>query len=314
MHVVIWLVSIGVVWNASVCYAEDPEFTNSIGMVFERIPSGTFEMGTRFQRPLYVPLEDDDVGELEPGNPLHEVKISRSFLVSITEVTQQQWKATMKTSPWAKDRSTPRGDKYPAVWISWEDAVKFCNQLSIKEGRHPCYTIKEGSLRPIHLDFKGIEVEYDKMGTGYRLPTEAEWEYFCRAGARTTFHHGDDIDNLSKHAWYWTADQKSKDLSLHLVGQKKANAWGLFDVHGNAWEWCQDGFGDYESRPNALTLDPIGVDSPYRVYRGGGWWSRANRCGCAHRNGKLKEISCDNIGFRVVLVNQNGRSGRSDSN
>ncbi|MFM8477617.1 MAG: formylglycine-generating enzyme family protein, partial [Planctomycetaceae bacterium] len=200
----------------------------------------------------------------------HQVTLSKPFYMGRTEVTQGQWKKVMGTEPWKGKSLVEEGDDYPAVYISWDDAVAFCKKLSDKEGRT------------------------------YRLPTEAEWEYACRGGTKTAFSFGDDEAELGKYAWFdgnaWDINEKY----AHRTAQKLPNAFGLHDMHGNVWEWCSDWYDDYASTP--LT-DPRGPSSGvFRVLRGGSWYGEPDLVRCARRSGftfGFRSGSCS--GFRLVL-------------
>lgn len=186
--------------------------------------------------------------------PVHKVTISQQFYLGKYEVTQAQWEAVMGSNP-----SGFKGATLPVEQVSWEDCQEFIEKLNSK----------------------GI-------GT-FRLPTEAEWEYACRAG--TT---GDHAGNLDEMAWY----KMNSDDKTHLVGTKKANPWGLYDMHGNVWEWCQDRYGDY---PTGAVQDPAGAaGGSFRVFRGGSWNSRAYNCRSANRNRYSPSYRSDGLGFRLV--------------
>ncbi|MFM7865341.1 MAG: formylglycine-generating enzyme family protein, partial [Planctomycetaceae bacterium] len=207
------------------------EVVNTIGMKLLLIPAGTFTMGS------------PEGEEGRQGNETqHQVTLTKPFSMGRTEVTQGQWKKVMGTEPWKSEDYVPEGDDYPAVYVSWGDAVEFCKKL-------------------ITTDCKV-----------YRLPTEAEWEYACRGGTKTAFSFGDDEAELSKYAWWGgiVGNGNAKDEQYaHRVAQKLPNPFGLYDMHGNVLEWCSDWNGDYPSTP--LT-DPRGPDSgSSRVARGGSW-------------------------------------------
>jgi formylglycine-generating enzyme required for sulfatase activity len=191
----------------------------------------------------------------------HEVTISKPFYIGVTEVTQAQYEAVMGTNP-----SILKGATNPVETVSWNDATEFCKKLS------------------------------KKTRQAVRLPTEAEWEYACRAGTKTGFSFGDADDGLGDYAWYLA----NSGNTTHPVGQKKPNAWGLYDMHGNVWEWCADWSGDY---PKGAVTDPQGPASgSTRVLRGGGWLADPYNCRSALRR---NDISPDNrardFGFRVVV-------------
>jgi formylglycine-generating enzyme required for sulfatase activity len=190
--------------------------------------------------------------------PVHEVTISQPFYLGKYEVTQAQWKAVMGSNP-----SGFKGATLPVEQVSWEDCQEFIEKLNSK----------------------GI-------GT-FRLPTEAEWEYACRAG--TT---GDYAGNLDEMAWYETNSGKT----THPVGTKKANPWGLYDMHGNVWEWCQDWYGDY---PTGAVQDPAGAaGGSARVNRGGSWNDNAGDCLSASRLWYSPSLRIYDLGFRLVRAVQ----------
>ncbi len=195
-------------------------FTNSIGMKLKLIPAGEFKMGS--------PDTDKEAGIEE--KPQHRVRISKSFYLGVYEVTQAQYKMENNPSAFSpngdgKDKVAGQStDQYPMEGVSWFDAVIFCNKLSAKEGRRPFYEI----------DDKDVRVP-DWNGPGYRLPTEAEWEYACRANASTPtrYSFGDDAAQLGEYGWFQFNSSRP-----HPVGRKKPNGFGLHDMHGNVSEWC----------------------------------------------------------------------------
>ena len=167
------------------------------------IPSGNFQMGS-----------------LEGGSneqPIHAVALS-AFYMSSTEITQGQFQARMGTNP----SYFTGDDSRPVENVTWFDAVTFCNMLSTNQGLEPCYNLSTWTC--------------DFSKNGYRLPTEAEWEYACRAGTTTRYHTGDNESNLALAGWYGG----NSSSTLHPVAQKQGNPWGLYDMHGNVWEWCND--------------------------------------------------------------------------
>ena len=195
----------------------------------------------------------------------HEVTISKPFYMGVTEVTQAQYEAVMGTNP-----SHFKGATNPVEMVSWNDATEFCKKLS------------------------------EKTRQAVRLPTEAEWEYACRAGSKTRFCFGDADEGLGDYAWY----RANSGDTPHPVGQKKPNAWDLFDMHGNLWEWCADWYGDY---PKGAATDPTGPASgQYRVLRGDSWSNLGNPmfCRSAARSwfAPYRDFrSDDNVGFRIAL-------------
>lgn len=198
----------------------------------------------------------------------HEVTLTKDYFLGVTEVTQAEFEAVMGKNP-----SHFKGSKRPVESVSWDDAVEFCRKLSYKEF---------GS------------------GRSYRLPTEAEWEYACRAGRETTYFWQWD-PGVPKETliddYIWFDDNSGNET--HDVGQKKPNRWGLFDMSGNVWEWCADWWGRYRS--GAVT-DPSGPESgSARVLRGGSWDSRAGSCVSTWHTRGTPGVSCDDLGFRIAL-------------
>jgi formylglycine-generating enzyme required for sulfatase activity len=231
------------------------EVVNSIGIKLLPIPAGTFTMGS----PDTEKDRDDDETQ-------HQVTLSKPFYMGRTEVTQGQWKKVMGTEPWKGQDYVQEGDDYPAVYVSWDDAVAFCKKLSDMEGKT------------------------------YRLPTEAEWEYACRGGTNTAFSFGDDEADLGEYAWF---GGNADAFNAHRVAQKLPNPFGLHDMHGNVWEWCSDWKGDYPSTP---LRDPRGPSSgSFRVLRGGSWLNEPSLVRCARRYDGTPEDRDNRCGFRLVL-------------
>jgi formylglycine-generating enzyme required for sulfatase activity len=226
------------------------------------------------------------------------VRITRPFYLGTTEVTQGQYRAVTGVNP-SKFRGS---DDLPVENVSWTDAIVFCNKLSAKEGLKPYY--KPGA--------SGVP----SGGDGYRLPTEAEWEYACRAGSTTSYSFGDDAARLAEYAWF----DGNSDGKTHPVGQKRPNAWGLFDMHGNVTEWCWDRGGDksnyYANSPGADPLGPL--RGAGRIFRGGpGWKADPRGCRSAVRDGDPPDVRGSGLGFRlgrstkapgIVGARQRGRS------
>ena len=225
-------------------------YTNSIGMEFVLIPSGTFKMGS-------------SNGESDE-KPIHSVTISEAFYMGKYEVTQKEWKAVMGDNP-----SSFKGDKLPVEQVSWNDIQEFIKKLNQKEG-----------------------------GTKYRLPTEAEWEYAARAGSNSKWSFGDNESQLGDYAWYGS----NSNSQTHPVGQKKPNKYGLYDVHGNVWEWVQDWYDSnyYSSSPKTDSKGPSSGSG--RVSRGGSWGTYAEYARSALRDYGSPEYRDYNIGFRLVRL------------
>ena len=229
---------------------------------FISIPAGSFTMGS--------PEKEKDRGDHEKQVP---VTITRVFELGKTVVTQKQWTEVMGTDPWNWENLKETGDNYPAVDVSWLDASLFCEHLT-------SYEREAGRL---------------SANQKYRLPTEAEWEYACRAATTTAFSYGDDESSLGDYAWY----VDNSDSELHEVATKKPNPWGLFDMHGNVYEWCEDWHEDFLSGGNDPKGQSAGSD---RVIRGGNWSEYASGCRSAYRLNDYPAYRTCGIGFRIVRV------------
>lgn len=256
---------------------KNPELPALLGMKFVRIPAGSFFMGSE--------KHGWDI------KPVHKVTFRNPFEMLATEVTTRQffefvqetkyktdaetWEGTLvcvngnwtksKDSNWRKP-GFAQTDNHPVVCVSWNDADQFCKWLS------------------------------DKTGQQFRLPTEAEWEYACRAGSSTEFFWGEQPDD--QYFWY----VKNTKESTAPAGLKKPNAWGLYDMLGNSWEWCAD-WHDQKYYLNSPEISPAGPSrGTTRSIRGGGWNVDPSYCHSAYRVGDDPEYSCSNLGFRIVRV------------
>jgi formylglycine-generating enzyme required for sulfatase activity len=235
------------------------------------IRSGTFTMGSPSNEKDRYEGSGGWAGHGEEG-PQTKVTISRGFGMSKYKVTQAQYKAVMGTNP----SRTHKGDNYPVEYVSWHEAAAYCAKLTEKE--------KAAGGLP-----RGYE---------YRLPTEAEWEYACRAGTTTRFSYGDDLDysQLGEYAWYIPDSSNT----THPVGEKKPNGWGLYGMHGHVWEWCQDWYGNY---PGGSVTDPQGpATGSYRMRRGGCFDVGADDCRSARRTYTEPGNRGGDVGFRPVLA------------
>ena len=240
--------------------------TNSIGMELIEIPAGKFTMGS--------PEGEKDRDERREAQV--SVTLTKPFGLGKTEVTQGQWKSMMGSEPW-KGKDHVKADKdCPATYVNWDDATEFCKKLTTIER-------KSGKL---------------KANEEYRLPTEAEWEYACRAGTTTAFSFGDDKSKLGQYEWFYgNAGDDVGEEYAHKVGLKKPNPWGLHDMHGNVWEWCSDWYGEELSGG----IDPVGPNrGSARVFRGGGWRRFPTYCRSASRFGSGPSDRDEYLGFRVA--------------
>jgi formylglycine-generating enzyme required for sulfatase activity len=271
------------------------ELTNSIGMKFRLIQPGTFMMGNERSVEEFI----EQFPEMKTWNrewitrsdPSHSVRMSKGYYLGKYAVTVGDFKRFVdkvgyKTEgerdgkgaygwtgkEWVQDAKITwrnpgftQTDQDPVVCVSWNDAESYCQWLSEVEGK------------------------------SYRLPTESEWEYSCRAGSRTAYCFGEGEARLGEYAWYG----KNSGSKTHPVGQKAPNAWGLYDMHGNVWEWCSDWYGDY---PSGSVTDPTGASTgSYRVFRGGCWSDVAAGCRSALRSGYDPSRRNCNLGFRLAL-------------
>ena len=205
---------------------------------------------------------ETEPGRLRGDGPQHEVTLTKAFHMGIHEVTQAQYEAVIGTNP-----SHFKDPNNPVENVSWNDAVAFCKKLSAKSGKK------------------------------VRLPTDAEWEYACRAGTKTRFSSGDNDADLGDYAWH----VYNSDHRTHPVGGKKPNGFGLCDMHGNVWEWCSDWYA--ESYANAKNRDPVGPDSgSLRVLRGGSWITNPQFFRSAYRAKNYPVYRDVQYGFRVAVV------------
>jgi formylglycine-generating enzyme required for sulfatase activity len=247
-------------------------------MKFKLIPAGEFTMGSSVS-PEELAKTFSDSGSkpehFDKEHPQHRVRISAAFYMGITEVTQGQYRKIMGVNPslfsaarWEELEGSDTSN-FPVERIQWSDAVEFCKRLSVKEGRI------------------------------YRLPTEAEWEYACRAGSQTLWCCGNDKAKLKSYAWF--SDNARR--RTHRVGKKLPNKWGLYDMHGNVWEWCSDRYDEtyYQDSPR---VDPHGAAAgSHRVTRGGAWWYPASDSRSSNRSGgrEITDFNYEYLGFRVTL-------------
>ena len=239
--------------------------TNGIGMAFAYIPptgDKGFMMGSALSPEEVEKRYGGDAKYHEDERPQHKVVLTRGFYLQTTEVTQKQWKAIMGKNP-----SHFKGDDLPVESTSWNDVRLFIMKVNKNEGT-------------------------DK----YRLPTEAEWEYACRAGSTTAFYWGNSGDEIDEYCWYGD----NSDKETHPVGKKKPNAWGLYDMCGNVYEWCQD-FWDGNYYENSPEKDPRGPEGgKYRVLRGGGFNAVPWSCRSADRCGFKSGFGDPHNGFRLL--------------
>jgi formylglycine-generating enzyme required for sulfatase activity len=231
------------------------------GVVMEMvwIPPGSFMMGSPQEEARMMPAE----------GPRHEVTISRGFYLGKCELTQAQWEAVMGTRPWVGRSYAKAHPDHPAVYISWDDVQALIQRLNEWEGRNL-----------------------------YRMPTEAEWEYACRAGTSTRWSFGNQTGLLGDYAWFQDNTWSAGEPYAHPVGLLLPNPWGLYDMHGNVWEWVQDWLGDYSAEPQ---IDPQGPPSGrYRVVRSGIFMAPPMGQRSAFRYAGNQDFPDGGVGVRLV--------------
>jgi formylglycine-generating enzyme required for sulfatase activity len=206
-------------------------------------------------------------------SPQRQITVG-SFYMAKYPVTQAEYLEVTGANP-----SYFKGPSLPVEQVSWFDAIEYCNKRSLNEGLVPAYTTS------------GSDVSWNREANGYRLPTEAEWEYACRAGTQTPFYSGTSVDEAGWHS----GNSRGR---TQPVGEKQPNPWGLYDMHGNVLEWCWDWLGNY---PREAQADPQGPSSgTSRVYRGGCWRFEAHQTRSAYRFGNHANLRSLLVGFRVV--------------
>lgn len=281
------------------------EYSNTIGMKFRLIPPGEFLMGStqrEIDETISRLIPDDKSGPAfcRSESPQHKVALTQPFYVGIYEVTQQEYETVLGTNPSQFSANGPRKDavagmetgKHPVELVQFRDAADFCAKLSAKEKLQPCY-------------FKtGLEVTVLEGRNGYRFPTEAQWEFACRAGTTTKYWNGDTDEGLVQIGWF---NRNSGDRT-HAVGELNANPFGLYDVHGNVREYCQDWFDEefYKTFQDKKAIDPLfttRTSTSDHLVRGGGAQSNSTICRSASRHtaGGVGGPGHNHVGFRAVL-------------
>ncbi|MCL2186948.1 MAG: formylglycine-generating enzyme family protein [Treponema sp.] len=257
-----------------------------------QIPAGTFTMGP----------------DLASNNDTTFTATLSAFKMSKYLVTQEQYQEVMGNNPSYFNGGPTGGDDYfsretaegevqgkrPVETVTWFDAIEFCNKLSVKEGFNPVYTITERTPETGYpITFSTVTVNW--TANGYRLPTDAQWEYACRAGSTTDYYFGDDVTKLEEYAWY----SENSNSMTHQVGKKKPNDFGLYDMHGNVFEWCWDWWGDY---PTEAKTDYTGaVAGTHRVQRNGSFFTTYDLVS-AYRDYYVPDHIMLLRGFRVVRL------------
>ena len=252
--------------------AESP----SLGIEVSEIPVGIFRMGCT------EAVEDfpEDTDCFERESPTHTVEITKPFVLMRTEVTQGLYESIMAEN----QSSFAYGDDFPVEMVSWFDAVRFANALSRIEEREECYSIVEEETGTA-VTWLGFDCK------GWRLPTEAEWEYAARGNENFIYAGADNLDDI---AWYGN----NSENQTQKVGQKDPNAFGLYDMNGNVWEWVWDWYADYTSEDQSDPIGPSAGDN--RIYRGGGWFFDASYVRVSNRFSNEPSFTGYNIGIRLA--------------
>jgi formylglycine-generating enzyme required for sulfatase activity len=266
---------------------------NPIGMEFVLIPAGRFKMGGGISPEEVVRRYGGKAEWFKYEHPQHDVKINHPFCLQTTEVTVGQWRRFAKETGYKTQAETGGG---AFVWegSKWvkKEGTNWDNPQFSQDDRHPVTCVSWNDIQEFIQWLNRIDEK-----NGYRLPTEAEWEYACRADTTTEFSFGDDAQRLSEYAWY----SDNSNNQTHAVAQKKANEWDLFDMHGNVWEWVADDWHDnYGKAPDdgrAWIDEPRG---PSRVLRGGSCYYDAQRCRSASRDGDAPGFRGIVVGFRLA--------------
>ena len=255
------------------------------GIEFIRICGGTFEMGCTAEQSS---CQGDE-------SPVHTVTLTRDFWLGTTEITQQQWQAVMGNNP---SHHSSCGQDCPVENLNWYEALAFANAVSAAEGLPECFGLDD-CTNPADsaMECSSVSVNSDTGllydCEGFRLPTEAEWEYAARAEDTLLYAGSDSIDDVG---WY----EGNSSETLHPVAQKQANGWGLYDMSGNVWEWGWDWY-DPGYYPTSPATDPLGPGpTVYRSYRGGAWYAPAEYTRVARRNHDQPDRFNFGLGLRLV--------------
>lgn len=239
---------------------EDPENSETTEIFTSSFTGIEFVLVPAGEFEMGSPFEEKD--KFPNECPAHKVTIEKSFYMGKSSVTQKQWKKITGKNP-----SHFKGEDRPVEMVSWTEVQKFVKKLNEKE----------------HTD-------------KYRLPSEAEWEYACRAGTQTRYPFGNDESKLDEYAWY----AENSGGQTHTISRKKPNSWGLYDMHGNVWEWVQDNWHEnYKGSPSNDNAWEDKEDS-HRVSRGGSWYCDASLCRSASRFRRDPENHISNLGFRLL--------------
>ena len=296
-----WLTTLLVVASIALgiigCSGPSVPIGSNVEERFVLIPAGSFQMGSN--------------EGYDDNKPVHKVTIAKPFYMGKYEVTQAEYEVYCSYGVSSPSSYYGDGDNYPAYWVSWYDALVYCNKRSIAEGLTPCYSINDspnpedwGKLPtayddPLRDTWDAVECDWN--ANGYRLPTEAEWEYAARAGDNTvdslTYSGTSNVDELGDYAWY----KDNSNSTTHEVGTKLQNAFGLYDMSGNVYEWCWNWFTSEYDENTEGGNNPTGASSgSYRVFRGGSWHNGSDNCAVSYRGSNGPYLRSSYLGFRVV--------------
>jgi formylglycine-generating enzyme required for sulfatase activity len=262
---------------------QDIDLGSGVKLTMVLIPPGEFMMGSpeaERQRALEEAKAANDKWAIErilSEAPQHRVKITQPFYMGTYPVTQAQWTVVMGGHP-----SQFKAAANPVERVSWDDVESFLVKLNAA-GTRLVPAAKAGRVA---------------RAMRYALPTEAQWEYACRAGTTTAFYFGDDVGQLGEYAWH----RGNSGRRTHPVGRKRPNAWGLYDMHGNVWEWCADWFGEKYYATSPVEDPPGSTSGLNRVHRGGSWYGSARYCRSVLRHRNAPDYRSDSVGFRLALV------------
>jgi|MDTC01.2.fsa_nt_gb formylglycine-generating enzyme required for sulfatase activity len=250
------------------------DLPKGVKMKLVLIPAGEFMMGGKFSPAESAKKFGGKDIHYASEHPRHKVTISKPFYIGVFELTQAQWETVMDSKPYDGKMVTKIGPDLPASWMQWREAIEYCDKLSKKIGRKVA------------------------------LPTEAQWEYACRAGSETAFCYGDDPKKIGEYGWLGSnmIDNQKNKTYARKGGLRKPNAWGLYDMHGNVWEWCRDWYSK-DFYASGKKVDPVcDKEAKTVVARGGSWYNDPIHLRSAARNSwtgpKYRHY---NYGFRVIV-------------
>lgn len=254
----------------------EEQSANDLNMKLVWCPPGKFMMGS----PARESGRHSDEEQVA-------VTLTQGFWLGKYEVTRREWRHVMGTEPWNGKISVDEFDQFPATYVSWDDAIAFCRNLTVSE--------RASGQLPNDCE--------------YTLPTEAQWEYACRASTTTSYGFGDDAAALGRYGWFRESAYDDGELHGYDVGIKRSNRWNLHDMHGNVWEWCQTWYGDY---PDGTVVDPAGPKTGSAcVIRGGSWFCFSRNCRTATRHKATPDARENDLGFRVAIC-ATSKSGESE--